>query len=219
MGIAAAAAISTVGLAASSGSASATGTSYSTTYSKWSGADWTLNDGKNTKLMISGGVDAYGPLFANQTIKNTVSVKISQSFCETGASGDVLVTRELGSEGPVSTGVKADPLQGSASVKATVAVSGTETRTPAGTGGDCNELAPTGATTPISDSVTTNVTWKNAPGSSPVVWANEWEGGIYYNRDAAAKGTVSSTLLGSKTLSNSPTGFLYTGLWAYPTGT
>lgn len=219
VGLAAAATISVGGLAATAGSASATGgSSYSATYSKWAGADWTLPGG--TTVTIAGGIDQFGPFSGPFTNNKTATVKFTTTTCKVVSGADVLTVRSLSSEGLVNSGVKAEPLQGSASVQVTVNVAGTETKTPAGTGGDCNEPNPAGATTtPITDKVTTNVSWKNAPGSSPVIWSNEYEYGVYYYRDAVAKGSVKSTYLGSVTLPNTPGSWHYSGAWVYPTGT
>lgn len=193
--------------------ASASG-SASTTISSWSSADFAPNDGKDTKLTVAAGVDTVGVIGSSLKTTKTVSVKLAQSYCTTSGGRDILITRSLSKEAPVSSGVQINTLLGSASVNASVALSGTQTSTPAGSGGKCTTPNPAGATTtPATETVSINVTWKNAPNSSPIVWTDVYQGAAYYYRDAAATGSLGSTKL------TSTSGWLWAGAWVYPTGT
>ena len=193
--------------------ASASG-SASTTISSWSSADFAPNDGKGTKLTVAAGVDKVGVVGSSLKTTNTVSVKLAQTYCTTSSGKDVLITRSLAKEAPVSGGVKVDTLLGSASVDASVTISGSETSTPAGSGGKCATPNPAAATTkPVTETVKIKATWKNAANSSPVVWTDLYAGAAYYYRDATATGTLGSTAL------SSTSGWLWSGAWVYPTGT
>lgn len=191
----------------------------STTISLWSSADFALNDAKQTTVTVAAGVDKSGVIGRSLLKTPTVSVKLGQKICTVVGGQDVLVTRLLASEKVMRSGVTVNPLGGSASVKASIPVTGTETRTPAGTGGDCNEVATTGATTPISDTVKLDVSWRNKPGSSPLYWSDRYEQGVFFYRDATGAGKLTSSSTGEARLRNSTGGWLWSGAWVYATGT
>ena len=61
--------------------------------------------------------------------------------------------------------------------------------------------------------------WSRAPGSSPVVWGDVHQQGVFYYRDAKATGTVNSASTGQRNLGSSTSGWLWSGAWIYATGT
>lgn len=212
LAIAGAVAVTGLGLVTSA-PASATG-ELSTTLSQWSSADFSVNDGKNTKLVVAAGIDQSGQIGRNQEFKRTVSVNLNQTFCKVIGGTDFLIVRALATESPVTNGITESPLLGFASVKTTVAISGTETKTPAGTGGDCNELNQAGAvTTPVSEQAKLDLKWANKRNSSPVVWADPYEQGSFYYRDATATGKWGNTNV------SSTAGWMWSGAWVYSTDT
>ena len=218
-----AAAVAATGLAAALAAAlpsNASAAGLSTTISQWSSASFNVGGPANTKVTLAAGVDEVGVVGRRLTVTKAISLNVDQSFCTTGPSGDVLVTRAFAADTkPVPSGVSVQPLLGKASIDATVTVAGTETRTPAGTGGDCGEPEGGGTSTPISHSFKIKASWKNAPGSSPLVWSDVYQQGAFYYRDATATGTIQSAVTGSAQLKNSTGGWLWSGAWVYATGT
>lgn len=149
--------------------------------------------------------------------QGTVTEVLEASVLQTSCEGRFLVTIDVSAAAEAAdiAGVEVDARAGVASVEGTFTLSGELTITPT-TGRRCANPIPSAATTaPLSTDVTVDATWANLRRSVPITYSGSDCGGdgVCYYRDARARATWSSDIIGSAN-GRSSSGYFFEGIYS-----